>query len=329
MATNIVEVDSLSITYQQKSTVIRAVNGVSMVIREGECVGIVGESGSGKSTLSRSLLGLLPPGVSRVEEGRIVIAGQDVTRFSQRQWESMRGNPVAMVFQDPSNFLNPVMRIGRQIGESVRRHDHVAETDERVGELLELVRLPRTAAHLYPHELSGGMQQRAVLAIALGCRPRVLVADEPTTALDVTIQSEILALLEELRRRLGMTMLLISHDLGVVSTSCERIYVMYAGRLIEWGEARAVFDQPAHPYTIGLMRSAEARRNRRGRFDTIGGDVPNLARLSPGCPFKPRCDRATEVCVEMPAPADYGQDVEHRLRCWHAGEAAPGSEDRR
>jgi oligopeptide/dipeptide ABC transporter ATP-binding protein len=154
----------------------------------------------------------------------------------------------------------------------------------------------------------------------------LLVADEPTTALDVTIQSEILSLLEELRRRLGMTMLLISHDLGVVSTSCERIYVMYAGRLIEWGDARAVFDQPAHPYTIGLMRSAEARRNRQGRFDTIGGDVPNLARLRPGCPFRPRCERATEICVQMPDSADYGEGVEHRLRCWHAGEAAPGSE---
>ena len=209
-----------------------------------------------------------------------------MTRCSQTQWESLRGNPVAIVFQDPLSFLNPVMRIGRQIAESIRRHTPDMPVEARVGELLDLVKLPRAIARAYPHELSGGMRQRALLATALACGPRLLIADEPTTALDVTTQAEILALLRELREKLGMAMLLISHDLGIVASACERLYVMYAGRVVEWGRTRDVFGKPAHPYTVGLFQAARAARDAQGRFATIRGDPPHLGRARARLSFR-------------------------------------------
>jgi oligopeptide/dipeptide ABC transporter ATP-binding protein len=209
------------------------------------------------------------------------------------------------------------MKVGRQIAESVRRHDHGADVRARVRELLGLVRLPESVAQSYAHELSGGMRQRALLAVALGCRPRVLVADEPTTALDVTTQTEIMALLADLRQRLGMAMLLISHDLGLVASACTRIYVMYAGRTVEWGSTAGVFRESAHPYTAGLLQSARVARNAAGRFATIGGDVPNLAQPIEGCPFRPRCAFAFEPCVRMPEPVGVPGDRDHAVRCWY------------
>jgi len=288
-------------------------------------VGLVGESGSGKSTLARAVLGLNPESSARIESGRIAITGRDVTRLSQAEWEDLRGNPVAIVFQDPLSYLNPVLRVGTQIAESVSRHTPELSLESRIAELLELVRLPRDAANSYPHELSGGMRQRVLLAIALACRPRLLVADEPTTALDVTIQAEILALLRDLRRRLGMALLLISHDLGVVASASERIYVMYAGRIVEWGPTAAVFAAPLHPYTAGLVEAAQAARNADGRFATISGDPPDLTKLGVGCPFVPRCARATALCeLAMPEPVTAGPQ-EHTVRCWHPLVPAEGA----
>ena len=314
---NILEIDALSVTYRVRGKTVRAMNGASLTVRDGEAVGLVGESGSGKSTLARVSLGLIPRKIVRIESGRILIAGRDATRFSETEWESLRGDPVAMVFQDPLTYLNPVMRVGPQIAESVRRHTPELPLDQRVEELLELVKLPSVVTRAYPHELSGGMRQRALLAVALGCRPRLLIADEPTTALDVTTQAEILALLKDLRRHLGMAMLLISHDLGIVASACERIYVMYAGHTIEWGGAGAVFQTPAHPYTVGLLRAAHAVRNAEGRFATIGGDPPNLAELPPGCPFVPRCSHALAECSrDMPERFDARSGDPHSVRCW-------------
>jgi oligopeptide/dipeptide ABC transporter ATP-binding protein len=220
----------------------------------------------------------------------------------------MRGHPVAMVFQDPLSYLNPVMRVGRQIAESVRRHAPRLPLEVRVAELLSLVKLPAAAVDAYPHELSGGMRQRALLAVALGCGPKLLVADEPTTALDVTTQAEILALIRELRDRLGMALLLISHDLAIVASACERIYVMYAGHSVEWGRTADVFRRPAHPYTVGLLKAAQAARNTAGRFATIAGDPPNLSALSPGCPFTPRCSLARAECSKGHAAAQPGEE---------------------
>ena len=313
MTSPILAIDSLRMAYHARGTLIRALEGATLEIAEGESVGLVGESGSGKSTLARAAMGLLPENIARIESGTLAVAGQDVTRFGTDQWDRLRGHPVAMVFQDPLSYMNPVMRVGRQIGESVIRHTPGVPVDARIRELLELVKLPASCAQSYPHELSGGMRQRALLAVALGCKPRLLVADEPTTALDVTTQAEVLALLRDLRRELGMAMLLISHDLGIVAESCERIYVMYAGRTIEWGSTRQVFHESRHPYTQGLLQAALAARNAQGRFATIGGDPPNLAEPIPGCPFAPRCPQAVDACRDgMPATLERQG---HCVRC--------------
>jgi ABC-type dipeptide/oligopeptide/nickel transport system ATPase component len=277
-AAPLLQAEGLRVVYRSRNGSVAAVQDVTLEVREGESVALVGESGSGKSTVARAALGLLPAGIARVEAGRLLIEGRDMAQASDREWEQMRGHPVAMVFQDPLSFLNPVMRVGRQIAESVRVHDRgVKDVDARVAELLELVRLRPSVIRSYPHELSGGMRQRVLLAIALGCRPKLLIADEPTTALDVTTQAEILALLRDLRQRLGMSMLLISHDLGVVWEECERVYVMFRSRIVEAGATREVFARPAHAYTRGLIQAAKAARNSEGRFETIEGEFSTTA----------------------------------------------------
>jgi ABC-type dipeptide/oligopeptide/nickel transport system ATPase component len=277
-AAPLLQAEGLRVVYRSRNGSVAAVQDVTLEVREGESVALVGESGSGKSTVARAALGLLPAGIARVEAGRLLIEGRDMAQASDREWEQMRGHPVAMVFQDPLSFLNPVMRVGRQIAESVRVHDRgVKDVDARVAELLDLVRLRPSVIRSYPHELSGGMRQRVLLAIALGCRPKLLIADEPTTALDVTTQAEILALLRDLRQRLGMSMLLISHDLGVVWEECERVYVMFRSRIVEAGATRDVFAHPAHAYTRGLIQAARAARNSEGRFETIEGEFSTTA----------------------------------------------------
>ncbi len=319
VASPVLSIEHLRLSYRARHGTVRAVDDVSLAVAPGEAVGLVGESGSGKSSLARAVLGLLPEGAAQIEGGRILIDGRDVTGAGPAEWERLRGHPFAIVFQDPLSYLNPVMRVGRQVAESVRRHDPRAPIEPRIRELLALVKLPAACAAAYPHELSGGMRQRALLAVALGCRPRLLIADEPTTALDVTTQAEILALLRELRERLGMAMLLISHDLGVVATTCARIYVMYAGRTVEWGETRDVFEHPAHPYSIGLLAAAQSARNARGRFATIDGDVPNLTAPVTGCPFAPRCGLVLDRCrAEMPPAFNTADGRGHCSRCWQA-----------
>ena len=313
----ILAIDRLRLSYRTRRGVVRAVEEATLAVGEGEAVGLVGESGSGKSSLARAALGLLPEGIGRIDDGRIVIRGRDVTALAQRDWEEMRGDPVAMVFQDPLSFLNPVMRVGRQIAESVARHDRSSRPGDRVAELLRLVRLSPAAAGAYPHELSGGMRQRALLAIALGCRPGLLIADEPTTALDVTTQAEILELLRELQRQLGMALLLISHDLGVVSAACDKVYIMYAGRTVEWGATRDVFARPLHPYSASLLQAGKAIRDEAGRFVTIEGEVPSLGELGAGCPFAPRCPKSLPRCaIEMPPPVSLPSHPAQSARCW-------------
>lgn len=314
----IIEVEDLSVSFFLEGRELSVLEGVSLAIGNGEAVGLVGESGSGKSTLARSLLGLLPADITRIRRGRISIAGMDVTRLSEKDWEGVRGRPVAIIFQDPLSYLNPVMRIGKQIAESVIRHTPELPVRTRVLELLRAVKLPESCVDSYPHELSGGMRQRALLAVALGCKPSVLIADEPTTALDVTTQAEILALLRELREQMGMALLLISHDLGVVSSTCEKLYVMYAGQVMESGSACAVFDYPSHPYTNGLLRAAAAVRTSEGLFSTIPGDPPSLSEGTIGCPFRPRCSHAVTPCGERSSRfvATSPDRPTHLVRCW-------------
>jgi oligopeptide/dipeptide ABC transporter ATP-binding protein len=311
----ILEVDRLHVTYASRGRTVHALQDASLFVAEGEVVGLAGESGSGKSTLARAVLGLLPQGITRIINGRIAIAGDDVTHYIPRQWESVRGNPVAIVFQDPLSFLNPVMRVGDQIGESVRRHDPAARTTARSLELLELVKLQSAVLRRYPHELSGGMRQRAMLAIALGCKPRLLIADEPTTALDATTQTEILALLRELRATLDMSLLVISHDLGLLRWNCDRVYVMYAGHTLEWGPVGDVLARSAHPYTRGLVDASRLRRLADDHFATIGGDVPDLHERYRCCPFVTRCAQAMDVCRQQIPPARGNRDG-HGARCW-------------
>jgi oligopeptide/dipeptide ABC transporter ATP-binding protein len=326
MSANILELTNLTFSYTSRGRTIRALDTVSLFVAAGEAVGLVGESGSGKSTLARVALGLTPTQFARIEAGQIQIEERDVTRYSEDDWSKVRGHPVAIVFQDPLSYLNPVMRVGRQIAESIVRHTPELAVAPRVRELLELVRLPGVCATSYPHELSGGMRQRVLLAIAIACRPKLLVADEPTTALDVTTQAEILSLLAELRRQLDMAMLLISHDLGIVAQACERIYVMYAGRIVEWGSTSAVFETPAHPYARGLLHAANADRDSKGRFVTIPGDPPGVGVAPIGCPFALRCAHATSKCTEqMPPAVLLDQAAGHTVRCWlHGSDGAGG-----
>jgi oligopeptide/dipeptide ABC transporter ATP-binding protein len=310
----LLRVDALQVTYGSPGHLVNAVRDATLVVNEGEAVGIAGESGCGKSTLARALLGLLPEGIGRITGGRISVAGQDATGFRERQWTALRGHPVAIVFQDPLSFLNPVVRVGAQIAESVRQHDPDVALAPRCRELLELVRLPQTVLRQYPHELSGGMRQRVMLAIALGCRPRLLIADEPTTALDVTTQAEIMALLGTLRQRLNMALLVVSHDLGLLRWHCNRLYIMYAGRTIEWGTTASVIDRPAHPYTRGLIAASRLQRGPDGRFGALRGEVPAFDQLS-GCPFAPRCGEAIAICRDrMPDVTDLA--TAHHAKCW-------------
>ena len=313
----VLAIDRLRLSYRTRRGIVRAVEEATLAVGEGEAIGLVGESGSGKSSVARAALGLLPEGVGSIDGGAIAIRGRDVTTLAERDWEDLRGNPVAMVFQDPLSFLNPVMRIGRQIAESVARHDRSADPGDRVAELLGLVKLPPAASRSYPHELSGGMRQRALLAIALGCRPGLLIADEPTTALDVTTQAEILELLRELQRKLGMALLLISHDLGVVSAACDKVYLMYAGRTVEWGPTGDVFARPLHPYAASLLEAGKSIRRADGSFVTIEGEVPDIGTLGAGCPFAPRCPITRPRCTaEMPPPYGLPSDPAHAARCW-------------
>ena len=309
--TPLLAITSLQVTYRARGRTTLAVRDVTLAVAPGESVGIAGESGSGKSTVARTILGLLPPGIGQITAGQIHIEGQDVTTFTDAQWTALRGHPVAMVFQDPLSFLNPVMSVGAQVAESVRRHDRNTAIRPRCVELLDLVALPPETLRRYPHELSGGMRQRVMLAIALGCRPRLLVADEPTTALDVTTQAEIMTLLGTLRRKLGMGLVIISHDLGLLRWHTDQVAVMYAGRTIEWGPTAAVLTNPLHPYASGLIAASRLQRGPDGRFGALR-DGP-LSPGAEGCPFTPRCPQALPICASQMPPIFHQT---HQARCW-------------
>jgi oligopeptide/dipeptide ABC transporter ATP-binding protein len=296
---------------------------VSFAIAPGETLGLVGESGCGKSVTALSIMRLLPEPPARIESGRIVFDGTDLLDLDAERLRSIRGDRIAMIFQEPMTSLNPVFTIGDQIGESLIVHRGASRAAARAeaARLLDLVGIPAAASRLdrYPHELSGGQRQRAMIAIALACKPRLLIADEPTTALDVTVQAQILDLIARLRRELGMAVLLITHDLGVVAEFCDRVAVMYAGRIVEEAPATALFAAPGHRYTEALLRSMPAA-NAPGRdLPSIPGSVPPPAARGAGCVFAPRCGFATPRCrAELPplcAPP-------HRLRCWHPAGAA-------
>ena len=297
----LLELRGLSVEFRTTQGVLRAVDDLSFSVEAGETVALVGESGCGKSTAAQALLRLIasPPG--RISAGRVLFDGSDLLALTEDRMRAVRGAEIAMVFQDPAMYLNPVHTVGRQIGEVLRLHKgfgRAAALREAV-ELLGLVGVPapEERAGQYPHNLSGGLRQRVMIAMALACRPRLLIADEPTTALDVTVQAQVLELIRDLKRRFGMAVLLITHDLGVVAETADRVVVMYAGRKVEEGAAEALFRDPRHPYTRGLVESASWKLRGDGSFAEIAGAVPSPLALPPGCSFAPRCDRAFGRCA--------------------------------
>ena len=319
-------VKNLCTSFPTEGGVVHAVDNVSFNVRKGEAIALVGESGSGKTVTAMSIMRLVaPPG--RITSGAIRFKGRDLAQLPEKEMRTVRGNDIAMVFQEPMTSLNPVFKIGDQVAEAIRIHRRVSKKEARkqAADMLELVSIPDPVRRLddYPHQLSGGMRQRVMIAIALSCDPELLIADEPTTALDVTIQAQIMELLASLQKRLGLAVLLITHDLGIVAEFCERVIVMYTGRIVEEARVRDLFAEPAHPYTRGLLKSLPSLTTGGKRLPTIQGMVPAITHLPPGCKFNPRCPDVMPICLGR-EPARMIVAEEHDARCYlHGDEADP------
>lgn len=314
--TTILEVEQLRTRFRTDNGVVSVVDGVDFSIRAGETLGVVGESGCGKSVTSLSIMRLLPPNGS--SGGSIRFNGKNVLELSEKEMQTVRGNEIAMIFQEPMTSLNPLHTVGKQIEEAVILHTKVsrAQAKERAIAMLKAVGMPR-AEEIYgefPHQLSGGMRQRVMIAMAMSCDPKLIIADEPTTALDVTIQAQILDLMRNLKEKTGTSIMLITHDLGVVAEMCDRVIVMYAGQVVEETDVETLFEDPKHPYTIGLMNSIPDLENEREYLETIPGSVPLAHQMPTGCRFAPRCSKAMPICEEK-AP-DLLQLEGHKCRCW-------------
>ena len=301
---------------------VKAVDGVSFEIEEGKTLGLVGESGCGKSVTALSILRLVPFPPGRVVGGEIFYRGRDLLKLKGEEMRKIRGNEISMIFQEPMTSLNPVFTIGNQIGEAIRLHQGLGkkETREKTIEMLRLVKIadPETRVDDYPHQLSGGMRQRVMIAMALSCNPSLLIADEPTTALDVTIQAQILELMKELKDRLGMSLLLITHDLGVVAERADEVAIMYAGKIVEQATAKAIFNRPLHPYTVGLLNSLpRVGANKKKRLEAIPGMVPSPLELPSGCRFRDRCPKASGICAGA-EPQLVKKEQDHWVSCYFA-----------
>jgi oligopeptide/dipeptide ABC transporter ATP-binding protein len=322
----LLEVRGLHTEFRTGAGLVRAVDGVSYTVEPGETVAIVGESGSGKSVGALSILRLIPDPPGRVTAGEILFDGRDLRGLSEAEMRQIRGRDIGMVFQEPMTSLNPVLTIGRQITETVEQHQGAdAEASERRAlELLEMVGIADPARRLqqYPHQLSGGMRQRVMIAVALACSPKLLIADEPTTALDVTIQAQILELMKSLTRRLGAAQIIITHNLGVVARYAARVNVMYAGRIVEAGSAEAIYHCPRHPYTMALLKSVpRLDRPRQARLDPVEGQPPDLTKLDGGCAFRPRCRFAVARCAEARPTLEPAGETGHLVACFRDAEA--------
>nr|WP_328703149.1 ABC transporter ATP-binding protein [Alkalihalobacterium elongatum] len=315
----VLEVQDLRVGRGSKDKFTAILENVSFKVKHGESLAVVGESGCGKSMTALSIMGLLPPNIE-VGSGHIQFDEQDLTRLSTREMNSIRGKDISMIFQEPMTSLNPSFTIGNQLAEVYKYHSNytVQEIKEHSIEVLKKVRIPDPEEKLdvYPHQLSGGMRQRVMIAMALACNPKILIADEPTTALDVTIQAQILDLLNEIQEIEKMTIIMITHDLGVVAETCHRAVVMYAGQVIEEGSVEEIFDSPHHPYTRGLMLSAPRLGDRKEKLHVIPGSVPDIDNMPNGCRFAPRCEFVTNICREEP-PVLEEIGKERRVRCWN------------
>ncbi|MCC7107517.1 MAG: ABC transporter ATP-binding protein [Chloroflexi bacterium] len=319
VASPLLEVEDLKTWFYTPDGVVKAVNGVSYTLNQGEALGLVGESGCGKSVSALSLMRLIPTPPGKIVNGKVLFEGTDLLTISDEDIRRIRGNDIAMIFQDPMTSLNPVLTVGRQISEALELHKGLSRKDarERTIQLLELVGIPSARSRVddYPHQFSGGMRQRVMIAMALSCEPKILLADEPTTALDVTIQAQILDLIKRLREELGMAVVMITHDLGVVAGIADRINVMYAGYIVESGTADDVFHTPRHPYTLGLLRSIPRVDEVREKLIPIEGLPPDLIDTPPGCPFQPRCPYAIDRC-QQENPSLEPVSLGHTIACW-------------
>lgn len=326
----LLQVKNLAVSFSTYRGKVKTVRDVSFSVDEGKTIGIVGESGCGKSVTSHAIMGLLPRENSKIEHGQIIFNDRNITDLSEKEMNRLRGNEIAMIFQDPMTSLNPVLTIGTQIQESLFLHKKLTKQQarQRAIELLNLVGIPSAEMRLddYPHQFSGGMRQRVMIAMALSCEPKLLIADEPTTALDVTVQAQILDLLKQLQRKTNTAIVLISHDLGVIANLCDDIAVMYAGQIVEYGSAEDIFYNAHHPYTKGLLKSLPRLTDKKGEpLSVIEGQPPDLKQDINFCPFAMRCDKAMRICAaQIPAVTQIGNH--HYVKCWLEHELAPKGE---
>ena len=320
MTENFLEIRDLVVEYTSGGQIVHAVNGVSLSLRRGETLGLVGETGAGKTTIAKAVLRILPDPPAKIRAGSIVLDGEDLLTLPEKQMLKIRGAKAAMIFQDPMTALNPTMTVGNQISEVVLLHNDVTPEQARARtiEMLELVGIPALRYMEYPHQFSGGMKQRVVIAMALACSPELLLADEPTTALDVTIQAQVLEMINDLKRRLNTSMILITHDLGVVAETCDRVAVIYAGKIVEYGTRDDLFRRPMHPYTLGLFGSLPKLDDESRRLHPIHGLPPDPTALPDGCAFHPRCPRTCARC-ETEQPELVELEPGHFVRCCRCG----------
>ena len=320
MSENILEINDLTVEFHSDGSVIHAVNGVNLVVKQGEMIGLVGETGAGKTTIARTIMRILQTPPAKYCGGQVLFRGEDIMKKTELEMRKIRGNKIAMIFQDPMTALNPIEKIGFQITESIRQHNRMtrAEGEKKACDMLEMVGIPMERFNEFPHQFSGGMKQRVVIAMALTCNPELLLADEPTTALDVTIQAQVLDMIRSLKNQLGTSMLLITHDLGVVANCCNSVAVIYAGEVVEYGTAEHIFDYPLHPYTIGLFASLPNLNSKEPRLKPIKGLMPDPSRLPKGCSFSERCPDATPRCMEK-SPSTTEVSPGHQVKCYLAG----------
>ena len=327
MSKKLLEVKNMHVSIHTDSGVIQAVRGVSFDLYESETLAIVGESGSGKSITNKAIMGLLPIG-GRIDEGEVILNGRDISHFSEKEMNTIRGAEISMIFQDPLTSLNPTMTVGNQITEMLMLHKPNMTPEQRKSralELLDMVGIPNPAERFgqYPHQFSGGMRQRVMISIALACEPQILIADEPTTALDVTIQAQILELMKKLQKKVNTSIIIITHNLGVVSSMADRVQVMYGGRFVESGVLDEVFYETKHPYTKGLMDSIPNMQLSNQKLYSIPGTPPDLISPPHGCPFAARCSHCMKVCEKFP-PAEFQFSETHKASCWLYDERAKG-----
>ena len=318
---NLLEIKDLYVQYTTDGRAVEAVNGITITVKKGDTLGLVGETGAGKTTTALAIMGLVPDPPGKVTSGEILLNGENLLQKSAKDMRTIRGKDIAMIFQDPMTSLNPVLPVGDQIREVILLHEKLskAEATHKACQMLELVGIPAERYDEYPHQFSGGMKQRVIIAIALACNPKLLIADEPTTALDVTIQAQVLEMMRDLKEKYGTAMILITHDLGVVAEVCNNVAIMYAGQIVESGTLDDIYSDPQHPYTIGLFRSIPDLTSKQRRLEIIPGIMPDPSNLPKGCNFCTRCQYATERCKqEKPPVAQLSKS--HAVLCWRNAE---------